>query len=328
MKSKSKPKPKLRPKAKINGSVALVVNGVAHSETSSVEPAESRPDYTLPEAHKAYGNRAAQFSLLTRAEEKELGRRIQRGMKNRRYAKDGDVAREIMIKANLRLVIKIAGDFDFGVLPLLDLINEGNIGLMKAVEKFDPKRGNKFSTYAAWWIKQSIKRALANQGKTIRLPVHVKEKALKMRRVAMALSGMLGREATDEEIADEMCMTALAVRRLMQASMATTSLDTLIGGNGSSDGDPLSDVVADESAIHPGDECVAQANYALLRRLLGTLPKREQVVLVSRFGLDGDKERTLEIVGQKFGITRERVRQIQNIAIRKLRRLHEKAERV
>jgi len=177
--------------------------------------------------------------LLTIDEEIALAKRIHRGDK---------AARDHMIKANLRLVVKIAMDYkDFG-LPLLDLISEGNIGLIKAVERFDPRKGGKLSTYAAWWIKQSIKRALANQSKTIRLPVHLVDKISKMRRVGMKLQEELGREATDEELADELDMTAARVRQMRLAAIRPASLDAPIGDD---DSNNFSDVVEDENATSP-----------------------------------------------------------------------------
>src|SRR5271169_5244202 len=171
--------------------------------------------------------------LLTPQEEIELAAKIKKGDKK---------AREQMIKANLRLVVKIAHDYDGIGLPLLDLISEGNIGLMKAVERFDPRKGGKLSTYGSWWIKQSIKRALANQSKTIRLPVHLVDKISKMRRAAMELGESLGREPTDEELADEMGMTALRVRQMRQAAVRPASLDAPIGDD---DSNNFSDVVQD-----------------------------------------------------------------------------------
>ena len=177
--------------------------------------------------------------LLTPDEEIQLAARIKKGDKK---------AREHMIKANLRLVVKIARDYEGIGLPLLDLISEGNIGLMKAVERFDPKKGGKLSTYGSWWIKQSIKRALANQSKTIRLPVHLVDKISKMRRIGMRLQEELGREASDEELADEMGMTASRVRQMRQAAIRPASLDAPIGDD---DSNNFSDVVQDENATSP-----------------------------------------------------------------------------
>src|SRR5437867_1743833 len=181
---------------------------------------KDRGSYDGDTAIKLYLREIGQVKLLTPQEEIELAARIRRGDKK---------AREQMIKANLRLVVKIAHDYEGLGLPLLDLINEGNIGLMKAVERFDPAKGGKLSTYGSWWIKQSIKRALANQSKTIRLPVHLVDKISKMRRTAMKLQEVLGREPTDEELADELGMTASRVAQLRTAAIRPASLDAPIG---------------------------------------------------------------------------------------------------
>jgi RNA polymerase primary sigma factor len=229
-----------------------------------------------------------------------------------------------MIKANLRLVVKIARDYEGIGLPLLDLISEGNIGLMKAVERFDPAKGGKLSTYGSWWIKQSIKRALANQSKTIRLPVHLVDKISKMRRVGMKLQEELGREATDEELADEMGMTAARVRQMRQAAIRPASLDAPIGDD---DSNNFSDVVQDENATSPYDNLEDKTVTGMLQDMVKHLDNREATILRFRFGLDGGNEKTLEEVGVKFGVTRERVRQIQNLALRKLRKMIEKLEK-
>jgi RNA polymerase primary sigma factor len=253
--------------------------------------------------------------LLTPDEEIQLAARIKKGDKK---------AREHMIKANLRLVVKIARDYEGIGLPLLDLISEGNIGLMKAVERFDPAKGGKLSTYGSWWIKQSIKRALANQSKTIRLPVHLVDKISKMRRVGMKLQEELGREATDEELADEMGMTAARVRQMRQAAIRPASLDAPIGDD---DSNNFSDVVQDENATSPYDNLEDKTVTGMLQDMVKHLDNREATILRFRFGLDGGNEKTLEEVGVKFGVTRERVRQIQNLALRKLRKMIEKLEK-
>jgi len=228
-----------------------------------------------------------------------------------------------MIKANLRLVVKIARDYEGIGLPLLDLISEGNIGLMKAVERFDPKKGGKLSTYGSWWIKQSIKRALANQSKTIRLPVHLVDKISKMRRLSMRLQEELGREPTDEELADELDVTALRVRQMRLAAIRPASLDAPIGDE---DSNNFSDVVEDENAATPYEDLEDKTVTGMLQEMVKHLDTRESTILRYRFGLDGGTEKTLEEVGAKFGVTRERVRQIQNLALRKLRKMIEKLE--
>ena len=253
--------------------------------------------------------------LLTPQEEIELAARIKKGDKK---------AREHMIKANLRLVVKIARDYEGIGLPLLDLISEGNIGLMKAVERFDPAKGGKLSTYGSWWIKQSIKRALANQSKTIRLPVHLVDKISKMRRTAMKLQEEFGREPTDEELAAELGTTAARVSQMRTASIRPASLDAPVGDDNSNS---YSEMVEDERAVNPYDELEDKTVTGMLQDMVKHLDEREATILRFRFGLDGGNEKTLEEVGEKFGVTRERVRQIQNIALRKLRKMIEKLEK-
>jgi RNA polymerase primary sigma factor len=247
--------------------------------------------------------------LLTPAEEVQLARRIKRGDK---------AARERMITANLRLVVKIATDYANMGLPLTDLISEGNIGLMKAVERFDPKKGGKLSTYAVWWIKQSIKRALANQSKMIRVPVHQGEKMAKVRRLAERMTLDLGREPSDEELAEEVGLTAAKVAELKTPAARPASLDALIGqGNGDT---ALGEVIPDENAADPFLELREKDLREGLTGLLAVLTPRERTIVRLRYGLGGARERTLEEIGVKLGITRERIRQIQVVALKKLRR--------
>ena len=247
---------------------------------------------------------------MTIAEEVQLARRIRRGDKE---------ARDHMIKANLRLVVKIASDYkDFG-LPFLDLISEGNIGLIKAVERFDPRKGGKLSTYAAWWIKQSIKRALANQSKTIRLPVHLVDKISRMRRKAMAMFEQLGREPTDEELAMELEIAPGRVAHLKSVSIHPASLDAPIGDAGESG--TFGEIVGDENAADPYENVRESNLRSDLDRMINSLDKREADILRMRFGLDGHDELTLEEVGRRFKVTRERVRQLQNLALHKIRKL-------
>jgi RNA polymerase primary sigma factor len=266
-------------------------------------------------AIKLYLREIGQVKLLTPGEEIELAARIKKGDKK---------AREHMIKANLRLVVKIARDYEGIGLPLLDLISEGNIGLMKAVERFDPAKGGKLSTYGSWWIKQSIKRALANQSKTIRLPVHLVDKISKMRRVAMKLQEELGHEPNDEELAAELGTTAGRISQMRAASARPTSLDAPISDD---DSNNFSEVVEDERAMDPYHELEDKTVVNMLQDMVKHLNEREATILRYRFGLDGGSERTLEEVGEKFNVTRERVRQIQNLALRKLRKMIEKLEK-
>lgn len=264
---------------------------------------------------KQYLQEIGQIPLLTPAEEVMLAKRIKRGDR---------AARNHMIQANLRLVVKIAHDYkDFG-LPILDLISEGNIGLIKAVERFDPAKGGKLSTYAAWWIKQSIKRALANQSKTIRLPVHLVDKISRMRRMATLLTEELGREPTDEELAIEMQMPTAKIAHLKSVSVRPASLDAPI--NDEEGGTPFSEVVGDENAVSPYDQLREKNLQHDLRGLLDSLDERESKIIKMRFGLDGYDEMTLEEVGKLFNVTRERVRQLQNIALSKMRKSMRKIE--
>jgi RNA polymerase primary sigma factor len=284
-----------------------------------VQPTASsseRASYEADSAIKLYLREIGQVRLLTPQDEIDLAARIRQGDRS---------ARERMIKANLRLVVKIARDYEGLGLPLLDLISEGNIGLMKAVERFDPSKGGKLSTYGAWWIKQSIKRALANQAKTIRLPVHLVDKISRMRRVAMNLQEVLGREPSDEELAEEMGMTSSRVSLLRSAAIRPASLDAPIGDDESNN---FAEIVQDENAETPYEQLEEKTVSDMLHHMVEDLDPREATILRYRFGLDGGKERTLEEVGQKFGVTRERVRQIQNIALAKLRRRIQKLEKV
>jgi RNA polymerase primary sigma factor len=247
--------------------------------------------------------------LLTPEEEIRLAARIKRGDK---------AARERMITANLRLVVRLASDYANLGLPLLDLVSEGNIGLMKAVERFDPQKGGKLSTYAAWWIKQSIKRALANQGKTIRVPVHQIEKIAKIRRLIERLTVEFGREPTDEELADEVGLSAPQISALKSSGIQPTSLDAPIGKD---DGETLfGDMISDESAEDPLEYLEEKDARAMLGGVLKVLTARERDIIKLRYGLGGGRERTLEEIGTKLGITRERIRQIQMGALKKMRR--------
>ena len=266
-------------------------------------------------AIRLYLREIGQVKLLTPQEEIELAAKIKKGDKK---------AREHMIKANLRLVVKIARDYEGIGLPLLDLISEGNIGLMKAVERFDPAKGGKLSTYGSWWIKQSIKRALANQSKTIRLPVHLVDKISKMRRTGMKLQEEFGREPSDEELAAELGTTAARVSQMRTASIRPASLDAPVGDD---DSNNFSEIVEDERAVNPYDELEDKTVVNMLQDMVKHLDDREATILRYRFGLDGGTEKTLEEVGAKFGVTRERVRQIQNLALRKLRKMIERLEK-
>ena len=258
---------------------------------------------------RLYLRDAVETPLLTAKEEVELARRIQKG---------DDVAREHMIRANLRLVIKIAREYEDYGLPLLDLVNEGNIGLMRAVERFDPDRGAKLSTYAAWWIKQSIKRALSNQSKSIRLPIHIVQELARMKKAEVRLESEFGRPATDVELAGELESDVDDIRRWREAAaVGATSLDAPIGNDPESN--RIADVIADEFAVMPWAGVSESSNAELMRELVGSLNAREQVILNQRFALEGGDPRTLEQIGVDFGLTRERIRQLEAAALRKLR---------
>ena len=261
-----------------------------------------------------YLQEIGRIPLLTPQQEVELAGRI----------KEGDAAaRERMINANLRLVVTIARDYINLGLPLLDLISEGNIGLTKAVERFDPTKGAKLSTYAMWWIKQSIKRALANQSKTIRLPVHLVDKLAKVRRVSLQMSDELGREPTDDELGDELGIATEKVARLKSIGVRPASLDATIGADDSTE---FGESVGDEEAQTPFELLRDRNLLDEMDGLLDVLDKREMKIISQRFGLDGGSPKTLENVAENFGITRERIRQLQNIALTKLRRALRKRE--
>ena len=264
---------------------------------------------------KLYLREISKTPLLTAAEELELAERIKQG---------DPEARSHMIRANLRLVVKIAQDYANYGMPVTDLISEGNIGLMKAVERFDPDKGGKLSTYAAWWIKQSIKRALANQSKTIRLPVHMVDKIAKMRRIATMLTEVMGREPTDDELSDEIGVPRRKLAMLRQASHRPTSLDSPINEGESTE---FGEVISDERAVNPLDMLSDKNLHGELDGLLSLLDERERRIIDERFGLNGRKALTLEEVGREFGVTRERIRQLQNTALTKMRRALSKKEK-
>jgi len=268
-----------------------------------VIPAESLRGDTL----QLYLREIGQVKLLMPEEELVLARKIQRGDKK---------ARERMITANLRLVVKIARDYEGLGLPLLDLINEGNIGLMKGVERFNPDKGAKLSTYASLWIKQAIRRALSNQSKTIRLPVHVVDRLAHMRKSEVKLRETLDREPTDEEVADDLGLDARRIRRYREASRAPVSLDSPVSTDNST---AISEIVADANAAAPFDGLVTDTDNELVKEVLATLDARESRILAMRFGLDNGRPKTLEQVGARLGVTRERIRQIQEQALQKLR---------
>lgn len=264
-----------------------------------------------------YLNEIRQTPLLTIAEEIQLAARIKKGDK---------AARDHMIKANLRLVVKIAYDYHQMGLPLMDLISEGNLGLIKAVERFDPAKGGKLSTYAAWWIKQSMKRALANQSKTIRLPVHLVDKISRMRKMIAKLTDELGREPENEEIAAELQIPTAKVALLKTVSVRPASLDAPVGEDDSSA--TLGDLVGDEAAVSPYEGLGDKNLREDLSNMVNSLDPREASIIKLRFGLEGQKELTLEEVGKKFKVTRERIRQLEYLALGKIRRQMQSHNRI
>ncbi|MDD3181047.1 MAG: RNA polymerase sigma factor RpoD/SigA [Opitutaceae bacterium] len=289
----------------------------------SLVPPSAKPDGPAEIDHRdersmlqLYLNEIRQTPLLTIAEEIKLAARIKRG---------DTAARDHMIKANLRLVVKIAYDYKDMGLPLMDLISEGNLGLIKAVMRFDPAKGGKLSTYAAWWIKQSMKRALANQSKTIRLPVHLVDKISRMRKTIHLLTDELGREPSNEEIAAEMQVPVNKIALLKTVSVRPASLDAPVGDE--SDSAVLGELVGDDNAVSPYEGLGDKNLKDDLHAMVNSLDTREAKILKMRFGLDGENELTLEEVGRKFKVTRERIRQLQNLALSKIRKQMLKREK-
>ena len=256
---------------------------------------------------RMYLKEIGKVSLLTADEEIELAKRMEQG---------DEEAKKRLAEANLRLVVSIAKRYVGRGMLFLDLIQEGNLGLIKAVEKFDYRKGYKFSTYATWWIRQAITRAIADQARTIRIPVHMVETINKLIRVSRQLLQELGREPTPEEIAEEMDMPVDRVREILKISQEPVSLETPIGEEEDSH---LGDFIQDDNVPVPADAAAFTLLKEQLIEVLGTLTEREQKVLRLRFGLDDGRARTLEEVGKEFNVTRERIRQIEAKALRKLR---------
>lgn len=281
----------------------------AKVKTALESPVRDRGTWDENTSLRLYLREAVETPLLTPQQEIELAQRVQAG---------DESAREHMIKANLRLVVKIAREYEDYGLPLLDLINEGNIGLMRAVERFDPTKGAKLSTYAAWWIKQSIKRALSNQSKAIRLPIHLVQQIAQLRRAENQFEASHGRPPRDAELSVILGVTEDEIAHWRESAMVgTTSLDAPLGND--SDSSRVADVVADENASMPWSGVSEETNAELIRDLVRTLNPREQRILSERFALNGGEPRTLEEIGMDFGLTRERIRQLEAAALKKLR---------
>jgi len=281
-----------------------------------------------------YLKEMARVPLLAPAEEITLAKSLERGRHSQKqldkhsyhnddehyqlrlYVHDGNKSRDHLIKANTRLVVSIAKKYMGQGVPFSDLIQEGNLGLMKAVEKFDYRRGYKFSTYATWWIRQAITRALADQGRTIRVPVHMSDRIRKLHQVSRQLEQVWGRKPTAEELAEHMDLESTKVRWMLRVSRHPVSLERPVGEEEDSE---LGNFIEDEDALTPPDAAYHRLLQEKLEDVLGTLTPREARILRLRFGLQNGRSYTLEEVGKKFGLTRERIRQIEGQALRKLR---------
>lgn len=284
---------------------------------------------------RVYLNGIGRTALLNAEDEVELSQRIEAGLyaqhllesdeqftpsKKRdlkAIAKDGRAARAHLLEANLRLVVSLAKRYTGRGMPLLDLIQEGNLGLIRAVEKFDYTKGFKFSTYATWWIRQAITRGMADQSRTIRLPVHLVEQVNKLSRIKREMYQHLGREATNEELAEESGIDESKIDLLLKQSRDPVSLDMPVGTDEEA---PLGDFIEDSEATDAEEAVVASLRHSDIRTVLATLEKREQDVIRLRFGLDDGVPRTLDQTGREFGLSRERVRQIEREVMAKLRK--------
>ncbi|MDQ2706335.1 MAG: sigma-70 family RNA polymerase sigma factor [Actinomycetota bacterium] len=305
-------------------------------DTPDFEPTAEDLDAQSPAADlvRVYLNGIGKRALLTAAQEVDLAKRIEAGVfakhvldteprlatrragELRAVARDGDVARNHLLEANLRLVVSLAKRYTGRGMPLLDLIQEGNLGLIRAVEKFDYAKGFKFSTYATWWIRQAITRGMADQARTIRLPVHLVEQVNKIARVRRDLHQRLGRDATHEEIAEESGIPVEKIADLLDHSRDPVSLDMPVG---SQEEAPLGDFIEDAEATDAETTVISHLLHDDLRRVLATLDEREQNVIRMRYGLDDGQPHTLDQIGRRFGLSRERVRQIEREVMAKLR---------
>ena len=296
-----------------NGIDVLTLAAVADDDDDLDDTIEDETEIAVPDGVsiedpvRMYLKEIGKVPLLSADEEIKLAKRMEEG---------DEVAKKKLAEANLRLVVSIAKRYVGRGMLFLDLIQEGNLGLIKAVEKFDYRKGYKFSTYATWWIRQAITRAIADQARTIRIPVHMVETINKLIRVSRQLLQELGREPTPEEIAKEMDMSVERVREILKISQEPVSLETPIGEEEDSH---LGDFIQDEHIPVPADEAAHTLLREQLEKVMDTLSEREQKVLALRFGLEDGKPHTLEEVGREFQVTRERIRQIEAKALRKLR---------
>ncbi|HEX6342793.1 MAG TPA: sigma-70 family RNA polymerase sigma factor [Umezawaea sp.] len=324
--------------------VPRVFDREVDTTVSHISPAELDLDAQGPAADlvRVYLNGIGKTALLTAAEEVELAKRIEAGVfaqhmaetakrlsptrreELRALVRDGHVAKNHLLEANLRLVVSLAKRYTGRGMPLLDLIQEGNLGLIRAVEKFDYTKGFKFSTYATWWIRQAITRGMADQGRTIRLPVHLVEQVNKLARIKRDLHQQLGREATTEELAKESGISAEKVSDLLDHARDPVSLDMPVGAEEDA---PLGDFIEDSDATDAESAVISGLLQDDLRRVLSTLDPREQAVIRLRYGLEDGQPRTLDQIGKRFGLSRERVRQIEREVMSKLRQ-GERAEKL
>ncbi len=267
---------------------------------------------------RLYLREIGKIPLLSAEEEMELARRIIKGDKK---------AKDKMAEANMRLVVSIAKRYSGRGLDFLDLIQEGNTGLLRAVEKFDPDKGFKFSTYATWWIRQAITRAIADQARTIRIPVHMVETINKLLRTQRRMTQELNREPTIEELSKELDMEPEKIEYVIKIKQDISSLDASVGRDGEDDESALQDFIVDEDTVSPEDSATSQLLKEQVQDMLSSLSDREQKIVRMRFGLDNGKNHTLEEVGQEFAVTRERIRQIEAKALAKLRK-HKDAKKL
>lgn len=275
-------------------------------------------DDATDDSVRMYLREIGKIPLLSSEEEFELAQRVLKGEKK---------AKDKMAEANMRLVVSIAKRYSGRGLDFLDLIQEGNTGLLRAVEKFDPDKGFKFSTYATWWIRQAITRAIADQARTIRIPVHMVETINKLLRTQRRMTQEFNREPTIEELAEELEMTPEKIEYVIKIKQDITSLDAGIGRDGDEEDSTLSDFVEDEDSITPEESAATQLLKEQVKEVLSSLSDREQKIIRMRFGLDNGKNHTLEEVGQEFAVTRERIRQIEAKALVKLRK-HKDAKKL
>jgi RNA polymerase primary sigma factor len=286
----------------------LHIEVVTAADEEEQEAAEE-PREVSTDALQLFLKDIGKVDLLTAAQEVELAKRIERGDHS---------AKQEMVEANLRLVVSIAKKYRNQGLPFLDLIQEGTIGLVRAAEKFDYRKGFKFSTYATWWIRQAVARALADKARTIRMPVHVVEKLNKIVRSERKLRAELGREPTAAEIGKDLDLTAEEVEHIRRSAQTPVSLEKPVGDEDESE---FGHFITDENLPLPDEEAEITLRKETLRKILGTLSSRERQVLELRYGLDGQHPRTLDEVGRTFNVTRERIRQIENQSLKKLRAL-------